>query len=399
MRILFITDRYPPYYDGGYELNCEITADCLQQKGHEVFVLTSDYGLVSPIRKLNIYRLLHCLNKQTKGGLTRRVAEIKNAILSRKNFFITKRVLKDLKPDLVYIWRMGNISIFPIVAVQKLDFPVVYELGDFWLIEYQVDLNDKSFIKRCYRYFVHGGFAFKKLKFDNLITVSSSLKSSYSQNGFSKERISVIPRGIPECFISQAKIPLAGIVDKQEIRLLYAGRIVPEKGAHIAVDALSLITSKFSSKKISLDIIGTGPDQYINELKEMIDSLGLKNRVRMIASMPRGDLLEMYDKYDVMLVPAIWEEPFGNTVIESMARNLPVIASRVGGFPEMIVDGVNGLLVCPNDSKALADSVSKLILNDELYQNIKQGGLKTILSNYRQDLITRQIENHLLKSI
>lgn len=398
MKILFITDRYPPYYEGGYEINCEITAKTLQRKGHEIFILTSDYGIDRPQINSNVYRLLHSLKRQANKGFHRRMAEVGNALSARKNFRITKKVVDEIKPDIAYIWRMGSISIFPLCAIQSFGLPMVYSLGDYWLLEYDTDFKEKNLLKRAYRYLIHGGLAFDSLKFENLITVSKALKKSYDASGFAK-KVTVIPRGIPDHYIVSDFEPRG--LDKRSIKLLYAGRVVPEKGAHIAIESLNYLyqSKQLKDQNVSLHIVGSGPDEYITDLKKLVSDYGLSEKIKFISAMTRDDLLKLYSEYDIMLMPAIWEEPFANTVLESMARNLPVIASRVGGIPELIEDGVTGILVPPDNINLLAEAIMKLISDPDLYGRLKAAGPQTVWQKYRQEVITDQIENHLLNSI
>ncbi|HEY3423769.1 MAG TPA: glycosyltransferase family 4 protein [Negativicutes bacterium] len=396
MKILFITDRYPPHYEGGYELNCEITARGLTRNGHNVVVLTSNYGVKTPMNETDIYRTLYCLHTSTNIGFSRRLAHVSNSLLSRLNYFIAKKIIHNVKPDLAFIWRMGSVSFFPISAVQAAEIPVVYSMGDYWLLEYIKDFNNSNLLKKLYRDIIHGGIAFRKLDISDIVSVSEALKKSYVDQGVPANNITVISRGIPEQHI----LPQSFAEERRthRSRMLYAGRIVPEKGAHIAITAIHYLVNTLQ-KEVTLDLIGSGPPSYLNELNSLIERLGLAKHVVMKGQITRDSLFDAYLSYDIMLMPVLWEEPLGNTVIEAMARGLPVIASRMGGIPEIITNGMNGLLVAPNDPYALAEAMLKLMEDANYYHRLREAGLLLVRQKYAQDVITDRIEKHLLQAL
>ena len=107
------------------------------------------------------------------------------------------------------------------------------------------------------------------------------------------------------------------------------------------------------------------------------------------------DIIKQYQNYFALLVPSIWQEPFGMIVVEAMSQGLPVIATKVGGIPEIITHGETGLLVAPDNPDELAHNVKKIIENPILYNKIRINGIELIRKNYLQEKIIDQLETYL----
>jgi glycosyltransferase involved in cell wall biosynthesis len=154
-------------------------------------------------------------------------------------------------------------------------------------------------------------------------------------------------------------------------RLLYAGRVVPDKGIATAIKALPLLPAE-----ATLDVDGYGAPEVIDELTALARDLGVSDRVTFGRS-PRSALAGVYRYADVVLFPSEWAEPFGLVPLEAMARGTPVVATGTGGSGEFLHDGVNCLLFPPGDPAALAHAVSRLAGDVELRRRIAEGGSRT----------------------
>lgn len=133
MKILFISNLYPPYYIGGYELACKDVAEELQRRGHEVYVLTSTYGINKQVVEGNIYRKLY-LHKTFYTSIP---SIINEKYLEVYNYFTTREIAGNIDPDIVYIWSLNNLSLSPAIAVQETGLEVVFHIFDYWLRDYK----------------------------------------------------------------------------------------------------------------------------------------------------------------------------------------------------------------------------------------------------------------------
>jgi glycosyltransferase involved in cell wall biosynthesis len=133
----------------------------------------------------------------------------------------------------------------------------------------------------------------------------------------------------------------------------YRGGIAPNKGIHILIDAFK----QLDQKKARLIIYGTGPAKYISDLKD----LSKGSCVEFMGAYSPENLSEVNSLIDVGVIPSIWEELFGLVGVEYIQSRVPIIASEIGGIPEYVHHGINGLLVKPGDQSSLKQAMQSII--------------------------------------
>lgn len=151
--------------------------------------------------------------------------------------------------------------------------------------------------------------------------------------------------------------PDTGRREGKEFTVLSAAHLIPEKGTEVLLRAISAC-----SERVRLMVAGDGPERQ--RLERLAVSLGLEDRVEFLGL--RNDVDRLLREVDTFAHPALWQEAFGLTVAEAMASGLPVIASDVGGIPELIEDGRTGLLVAPGDVAALTAALGRLMERPQL---------------------------------
>ena len=403
MRILFISDLYPPYYVGGYELRCQETAEEISRRGHDVFVLTSKWGIDRARIEGNIYRLLSIdptsglgsrVNSFDPFRLIKRFSQLKWAYNCRKNYRITRRIISSLKPDVVYVWNMAHLGINPIIAAQDRGIPTIFSIGIDWLCSIKKDLyfEPRNFIRK-YREMISGIKDFQTLDLRHLITNSEALKQEYIKNGFPEKDIVVIPRGIRTKILVDSG-PQKTSHNYDAIRLLYVGRVCHDKAPDDAIKAIALLDGRVGDRNLELYIIGTGGDEYISELKKLTKTLNVESNIFFSGHMEHADVLSLYPNYDALLFPSRWEEPFGVVILEAMAGGLPVIATDRGGNPEMITDNLNGLLVPADRPDRLAEAIVRLIHEDGLAERLRRAAIKLVHEKFEFDRIIDRIMDY-----
>jgi len=136
-------------------------------------------------------------------------------------------------------------------------------------------------------------------------------------------------------------------------------RATPEKGVHHLLRAFNGVAQVpgLSSRPPFLLYLGDGPQ--LADLQSLRESLTAKDSILLAGFRP--DAREILEGADLCVVPSVWQDALPLAVLEGMARGKPVIATRVGGIPEMIEDGVSGLLVPPADQTALAQAMRRLL--------------------------------------
>ena len=162
-----------------------------------------------------------------------------------------------------------------------------------------------------------------------------------------------------------------------EVRILFLGFIRAEKGIEFLLRALPLVES---TKPVRVALVG-GWDQFPTErerLCKIIEELGIVDRVTWEGYARYGpDLFAQIDRSDMLALPSL-SEGTPHVLIEARARSLPIIASRVGGIPDSVTDGEDGLLVPPRDPPAIADAISRLIADAPLRQRLIRRGRERV---------------------
>jgi glycosyltransferase involved in cell wall biosynthesis len=175
-----------------------------------------------------------------------------------------------------------------------------------------------------------------------------------------------------------------GIADKTVI--LFVGRLVSLKGVEYLIRAMPRIRKNIDNAL--LIICGTGAQR--NLLEETTRKLELTNSVIFAGFVPHSRLPVYFAASDFCVVPSTFEA-MGSVLLEAMSMKKPVIASRVGGIPEIIGDEENGLLVPPRDPEAISDAVLRLYSDRQLYQSLAGNGRRDAVDKYAWNKIATQV--------
>lgn len=215
---------------------------------------------------------------------------------------------------------------------------------------------------------------------DYLVAASNAAYENFCSLGRPKQKIEMIYNAIdPKFFVSDKKdksfLKNKGIPENAFI-IGVVSAIWKPKGQHVILQALPKILKE--APNAHLLIVGGSRDRdtnYIFQLHKMAWELGVSSQV--VFTGPIDDVRTVYDSLDLLVFPTL-KETFGIVLIEAMAMEVPVVASAVGGIPEVVKDGVNGLLVQPEDQEALANAVLRLIRNSDYRKDLAEKGRKSV---------------------
>lgn len=178
----------------------------------------------------------------------------------------------------------------------------------------------------------------------------------------------------------QMSIIYAGVMpghpggEKEHI-ITYAGRLSKAKGLDVLIQAFYNYILKSKDPILTLHIMGEGSEK--NYLEGLCKSLGISERVYFRGYVPYNEVRKIINKAKVHVMPSK-KESFGLSGLEAMAEGTAIIASDAGGISEYVKDGINGVLVPPGDSNALAAALQHLLdCGDDCYKKLVQGGLET----------------------
>lgn len=210
---------------------------------------------------------------------------------------------------------------------------------------------------------------------DRVVALSSALAATAKETAPDLE-IDVIPNGID----TQRFAPPEVRPSERRVRLITVARLLERKGIHTILEACA----KPTLLPVELSIIGTGP--FEPELRQMVDEMGLGDRVRFLGFVPNEELPRHYRQSDIFVLPSETES-FGLVFAEAMSCGLPIAASNVGGIPETVRDGVDGLLCPPGQPVALRENILRLISNVDTREEISYSQRERVLENYTWDRI------------
>lgn len=311
-----------------------------------------------------------------------------NFIYSLKAKKNIARLIDDFKPDVAHIHNIYHhlsISILDILRNKKI--PVIMTLHDYKLICPNYSLfSNNEICERCKKYNYYNAIIYKCVKKSRLASILACLEmyfckmlkiyennidvfiapSRFIQNklvdfGIDRKKIFYLPHAINLNLFEPNFEPGEYIV--------YFGNICYRKGTHL------LLTVAKQFKHIPLKVIGEGP--YKRVLQQQVSEYNLKN-VELLGYKPVNELIDVVSKALLVVIPSLWYEVAGLTIYEAFALGKCVVASDIGGIPEIVKDGINGILFQPGDEQDLLEKIVYLLNNPHKIKELGRNGFKTI---------------------
>lgn len=209
------------------------------------------------------------------------------------------------------------------------------------------------------------------------ICISEAVKKHWVRKGLLENKMEVVYNGVRNEDISISS-------DSQKhskiLRLVILGLVQKTKGQYLAIDAVSRLPREIR-ENVTLDIYGICYPDYKVYLMEMIERLGVKQQINFFE--PRKDVHQILGQYQIGLMCS-YAEGFGRVTAEYMHAQLGVIASDTGANPEIVDDGVNGLLFKYGDAQSLADCILKFYNDRDMLTNLSQAAREKALVNFTQ---------------
>ena len=213
----------------------------------------------------------------------------------------------------------------------------------------------KSKLEAAKHFLVTVGCVVRRDKAAGLITVSRALKDELSNLGIDPARVQVLRNGVDlQMFRPTDREAARSRLEVQSPTLLSVGHLIRPKRHDLVIRALTGLSDA------TLLIVGGGPEE--RALKRLVQQLGIVRRVRFLGSVPHEQLCEIYNSADA-LVLASDREGWPNVLLEAMACGTPVVASNVGGIPEIVTSPAAGVLLPDRTPDAIATSVRALLKN------------------------------------
>lgn len=373
MKICFVTVSFGAHF-GGSEVSAKLLMDNLEKRGHEIHVLTTRTR--KELHKSNVILIPY------SHYIPRKMLILGNSFIDHFLGINIKNILKNEFFDVIHVQdtfllpatliAAKNMGI-PIIATERNNVSkAVYDLIASFPISSLLKFRNKIIIR-----------SLKKV--DAIISNSEHIKNELIEACIEEDKITTIyVDGItPDWKCTNTK-------DKSNKIILFApGRIYKYKGFGVLINAIKLVIREYNN--IKLVIAGEGP--YKREIVKLIDKLNLNNYIELLGKVSFEKIKKFYFKSDIVIFPPVHPEPFGRISIEAMTACKPVIASNVGGIPEAVEDGVNGILVPPNDPKKLDEAIIRLIEDESLREAMGKYGRKIVNEKFNRDrIVDKQIE-------
>jgi len=410
MRILFLSNFYPPSRPGGYTQWCHEVAESLATRGHTIGVLTSHYQREqAPANERDVYRVLHLESdlfyyRPLDFFLSWKRHE-------QENLAALARVVEHFEPDVVFVWGMWALSkSLPALAERLLPSRVVYYLSDYWPAD--VDMHT-AYWRRPSRSWpgrlpkrILGAIALSMLngtgkpalQFERVICVSCAVRDILVEAGVPIQHARIIHGG------TDASRFLDGSGgnghrhvgrERQGLKLVYAGQFVPHKGVHTAVDAMARLVHEQGMKQVSLVLLGAGHPAYEASLRDLVAKNGLQDYVTFHDAVTREEMPALLRQFDALVFPSIYEEPLARMTQEAMLAGLVVVGTTTGGTKEILRDGENGLTFAAEDAAGLTRQIRRLVFAPDLVQRLAEAGRRTVLEKFTLDRMVDEIEDYL----
>jgi glycogen synthase len=393
MKILVITNLYPPHEIGGYEIRCRDVIERLRASGHEIRVLTSQHkvdGRASESQPHVSRRLrIHGMYGHPWLPITKLRA------LEQHNHRALAEEISHFRPELIHVWNMGGLSKSLLLALEQGTIPVVYDVSDHWIarsLRADVWLGWWNRPRgKVAKIALHGmrkalskqtpTASWDSLKFSRMYFCSAFMRDLTASRGWPVSHASVIHCGIESSAFS---------VKQQHdsfSKLLWVGRLSEDKDPLTAVRALAACPLP----NITLDLFGHGDPTYVEKLKAEVAALGLLDRV-FLKSASAAEMKNLYAQYDALLFTSNWGEPFALTPLEAMASGLPVITSLDGGQAELALPYKNCLVAEAANPGRYAECITELSASATMRHAIATTALEEVRKKFDIAVITQQIE-------
>lgn len=373
---------FPLYGNGSGAFLRELSAK-LVEKGHDVAILAPD--------KRKLKGIKHYIANPPQSGVFVGHPELPDAkkfsdMSGRElgDIFIsyfrsTLNAIDDFKPDVIHAFHMPFLP--EIARIVKEMYGIKY-----LITSHGSELNYLAADRRLVPLIRESNRAAK------FITANSEFTKQWYLKVFGPDitnRTSVIVGGVNIDHYKRDQKLLDEINKKYNLTgkkvVLFTGRLTKHKGVMYLVKAAKKINNAV------VVIVGDGPER--KALEAEVKALGLPNVV-FAGYINTGNPIfhAFYERADVFVVPSIWDEPLGLTILEAMAAHTPVVATRKGGVMTIINEGVNGFLVRARNSSEISDMVNLLLADEKLRKTIGEAAYKTVVDKFSWEKIAQKFE-------
>ena len=379
LKILILTNLYPPQVLGGYERSIADFARLLHHRGHRVLVLTGEAPELFAVHESRyaeppLDRSFSLLGEWSSEGTRWFDQEAVNQRLQH-NIQVLNHHIDVFQPDVCLAGNLDfletGIELINVLLSRKI--PIAHYVMNAHP-GYPVELTPQRLI---YRY----------------VTCSNWMIHSFASAGYPIANAQAVYPGADVEAFYQAELP-----KRDRLRIAYASLVAHYKGADVLVEALAVL--KASGIEFSATIAGgTFQPDFVEALKAFVITEGLEDDIEFVGVLSRQQLKELYKIHNVLVFPSRFQEPFGISQIEAMAAGLTLVTSGTGGAGEIVYHGEDGLLFESENPLALVDALSFLATTPKVWEQLAHNGRHKAMTEFTQTKALAKLESILFELI
>ena len=351
MKVLVLSNLYPPDVIGGYELGCKQAVDALRARGHDVRVLTTAPRTPAPSephvdRRLQLSEVWNEYMYLHSSPVTSRLLQAESTLISAFNVHALTRVIDEFRPDVAYVWMIVGVGGLGLMAtLQHLKVPWAWHLMDdvpvsicryngqvVEALRREVDRQLEGRYLACSRQLV-----------DEIESAGIGLGAD----------VEVVPNWV----VGQAPARRTRFYEPgQTLRIIAAGQVNRNKGTDHIIEAAAILRER-GLDNFQVDIYGNVDNSYFPALAR---ARGLEGHVHFRGSRPQSELARLYPCYDVFAFPTWQREPFAFAPLEASWRGCVPLMSQLSGNAEWAVHGVH-CLKADRNPEAFARSLAAIL--------------------------------------
>ena len=354
MNILFVVVNNCLNY-GGSERYVNVLSNTLAEKGHDVTIISSGGPIVKYLNKKINHEKIGPVTSTSKQDKSKIVKSIEEVCSRRRIDLIHCNSVMDFKAASLVRKITGIPVIYTAHLTEQSDLPVV-------------------------------GAEFDG-KVDKVIAVSNFNKLHLKKTGLLSSKIDLIYHGVDAVKFRKRNLKpnvktSLGIKEDEKV-IMCVARLEPVKGIGQLIEAIPIILEGGNNIKV----VFVGDGTHRKEYERLVEDLGVKSKVLFLGK--REDVEELLSVADVFCLTSV-NEALSFAILEAMAASKPVVATKVGGIPEAVVDQVTGLLVPPGNIQGLAKSINRLLEDKSLARRLGTSANKRIKEHFRFDHMLSQ---------
>ena len=397
IRLLLVSNFYPPSFVGGAELMAHFHAKKLTRKGVKVYVLSTKYD--------NTVAAYSIVREEHEGIPVFRIVMPPQDMQGCSNFLNPQvdlrfqEIFSVIKPQIVHAHNIAGLSINLLSLANSLGASTVVTLHDHWGYCYrniildkngnlcqpktsctgcgvEFSLHEKTYPMELRQSYLR--YIFNQV--DLILPPSDYLNQCYANAGIHGRKLEVLWYGVDnDRYSSITRLP------SKKIRFTFSGYLGEHKGILVLLKAFSNLNK--TKVKAFLNIAG----HLDQECKKFVYENKLTKNVRFWGKVPNHKIEEVYAETDVLILPSIWPENQPLSIAEAMVSGCPVITTNLGGSVELVQDGINGYWVDRNDPSELTEIMRRFIDHPELLEEMGNKAKSSMLSNCMDKRINQLI--------